>query len=83
MGRSGLMRRIATDACATMSAKRFHSGSKWKFQCERLFGSFHNTTASTIQVVLPFLGCLVLPYEYGPNRLRGYKEAQGWLVRLP
>src|SRR5438045_5397385 len=30
------------------SANIFHSGSILKSQCERLFGSFHNITASTI-----------------------------------
>jgi hypothetical protein len=35
------------DARFTISANSFHPGSKWKFQWERLLGSFQSTTAST------------------------------------
>src|SRR5579872_2917199 len=48
IGRWGFTRRTALAAAIVISANRFQSGSIWKSQCERLFGSFHNITASTI-----------------------------------
>src|SRR5690348_12848624 len=42
-GRSAATARAAV---FTMSPKIRHSGSIWKSQCERLFGSFQNITAS-------------------------------------
>src|SRR4051794_34998622 len=48
MGTSLVTPRIALDATLTMSLKRLQPGSRWKFQCDRLFGSFHSTIASTI-----------------------------------
>ena len=52
---------MAMDAWATRSAKRIHSGSRWKFQCDRLFGSFHNTIPSTICVAFPEISCPPFP----------------------
>jgi hypothetical protein len=40
---------MALLAAMTMPAKIFQSGSSLKSQWERLFGSFHNMTASTMQ----------------------------------
>src|SRR4051812_26918207 len=48
MGRSGFSRRTAFAPARHMAANIFQSGSTLKSQCERLFGSFHNITASTI-----------------------------------
>src|SRR6266404_4571116 len=48
IGRPGFSRRIAFDAVITISAKIFQSGSILKSQCERLLGSFHSITASTM-----------------------------------
>src|SRR5690242_1273520 len=50
MGRSGFRLRIAVEAVFAMSAKRLQSGSRWKFQCDRLLGSFQSTTASTTRI---------------------------------
>src|SRR5579884_314779 len=52
MGSSGFSLRIALLAVIIISANIFHSGSSLKSQCERLFGSFHNMTASIMY--LPF-----------------------------
>src|SRR5690242_3863742 len=48
IGNSGFSRRTAWAAVIAISANIFQSGSILKSQCERLFGSFHNITASTI-----------------------------------
>src|SRR3954462_12170356 len=48
MGSLGLTRRIASTPASAMAANFFQSGSSLKSQCERLFGSFHNITASTM-----------------------------------
>src|SRR5437660_11484085 len=49
--RSGLTFRMAEAASRTISANLRQSGSRWKSQCERLLGSFHSITASTMQVL--------------------------------
>src|SRR3954467_4112086 len=48
MGTSGFTARIASAPASTSCANIFQSGSSLKSQCERLLGSFHNITASTI-----------------------------------
>src|SRR6476620_1573706 len=47
-GRAGFTCVTAAAAAFTMSEKIFHSGSSSKFQCDLLFGSFQNITASTM-----------------------------------
>src|SRR5437867_2764701 len=42
----GFSAATAREAPLTMPAKIFQPGSRWKSQCERLFGSFQNITAS-------------------------------------
>src|SRR5215813_2245688 len=51
-GSSGFSRRMAVAAATTISANIFQSGSSLKSQCERLFGSFHSMTASTMHAPL-------------------------------
>src|SRR5829696_2716329 len=46
-GREGFTCDTAAAAPFTISARIFHSGSSSKFQCDLLFGSFQNMTAST------------------------------------
>src|SRR5947208_14905229 len=46
--RLGLIFRMAPAAAIVISANIIHSGSIWKSQCDRLFGSFHSITASTM-----------------------------------
>src|SRR5256885_3687243 len=48
---SGFTFRIARAAAIAMVANIFQSGSILKSQCERLFGSFHNMTASTMPIL--------------------------------
>src|SRR3954471_21964992 len=48
IGSFGFARRIASTPARAMAANFFQSGSSLKSQCERLFGSFHNITASTM-----------------------------------
>src|SRR5579872_3694983 len=50
MGISGFSWRMARLAAITISANIFQSGSTLKSQWERLFGSFHSITASTISL---------------------------------
>src|SRR5262245_8119310 len=47
-GRSGFSLRMARAAAITILANNFHSGSILKSQCDKLLGSFHSITASTI-----------------------------------
>src|SRR5689334_12119229 len=55
---SGLTVRMAEAASTTISENLRQSGSRWKSQCERLLGSFHSITASTMQVLsFLFLSC--------------------------
>src|SRR5436305_13581092 len=61
--RSGLTFRMAEAASRTISANLRQSGSRWKSQCERLLGSFHSITASTMQV----LSFLFLGREFSPE----------------
>src|SRR5258708_16843340 len=48
IGNPGFSRRTAWLAAITIAANRFQSGSSLKSQWERLLGSFHNISASTI-----------------------------------
>src|SRR6478672_766154 len=69
MGSSGFSLRMALLAAMTMSENIFQSGSSLKSQCERLLGSFHNMTASTMHAPL---------YRVGP----GYRvPANSWSNR--
>src|SRR3954469_4271186 len=69
MGSSGFSRRMAWLAVITIFANIFQSGSSLKSQWERLFGSFHNMTASTMHAPL---------YRAGP----GYRvPANSWSKR--
>src|ERR1700760_2787988 len=49
IGSSGYSLRMALLAAMIISANLFQSGSTLKSQWERLFGSFHSMTASTIE----------------------------------
>src|ERR1700731_4441598 len=63
MVKSGLTRRIACAAFVVISANIFQSGSILKSQWERLLGSFHSITASTMS--FRSLSCL------GKKKLQG------------
>ena len=88
MGRFGFAARMATEACLTMSAKRSQWGSSLKFQWDKLFGSFHNTTASTIlggssRTVYDTIFSRASP-DVGRRRVErhGYKPQQGWIIHI-
>src|SRR5438874_9542028 len=53
----GFIRRISLAAAITILANIFQSGSTLKSQCERLFGSFHSMTASTMRCVSRSWSC--------------------------
>src|SRR5438270_216435 len=52
MGISGFTLRMARDAAMTILEKMFQFGSRSRFQCDMLLGSFQSITASTIPRLL-------------------------------
>src|SRR5437868_1483542 len=52
MGTSGFTLRMARDAAMTIREKMFQFGSRSRFQCDMLLGSFQSITASTIARLL-------------------------------